>query len=67
MSNLRRRKKKDPRLIEIEGKLVSGDVTQEMFACDIAACKGACCVEGDLVAPLEKDELVVLEEIYPKV
>lgn len=67
MGYLRRQRKKDPRLIEIEGKLVSGEVTHELFACDLKACKGACCVEGDLGAPLEKEELVIMDEVYPKV
>ncbi|MEO0896179.1 MAG: DUF3109 family protein [Bacteroidota bacterium] len=65
--SIRRRKKKDPNLIQIEDKLVSGELSEEMFACDIAACKGACCVEGDVGAPLEEEELSILEKIYPKV
>ncbi|MBX7241347.1 MAG: DUF3109 family protein [Bacteroidia bacterium] len=51
----------------IEDKLVSGEVTEELFACDLSKCKGACCVQGDLGAPLEKSELKILEEIYPEV
>ena len=49
--------------IEVEGKLVSRSLLNEMFACDIASCKGACCVEGDLGAPLEEEELEILENI----
>ncbi len=51
----------------IEDKLVSGEVTESLFACDLSKCKGACCVQGDLGAPLEKSELKILEEIYPEV
>lgn len=47
--------------------LVSDDVTDKQFACDLNACKGACCWEGDFGAPLEHEELAILEEIYPKV
>ncbi|MEL6623879.1 MAG: DUF3109 family protein [Bacteroidota bacterium] len=65
--SLRRKKKNDPVVIQIEDKLVSSEVTQELFACDIVACKGACCVEGELGAPLEKEEVAILDEIYPKV
>ena len=54
-------------MIQLEDKLISGDLASEMFACDLSRCKGACCVEGDLGAPLEEDELAVLAEIYPKV
>ncbi len=35
---------------------------EEHFVCDLAKCKGACCVEGDLGAPLEEDELDKVEE-----
>ncbi|MEL6670845.1 MAG: DUF3109 family protein [Bacteroidota bacterium] len=64
---MRKKPRKHPEIIEIDGKYVSGDVKDEMFACDISACKGACCVEGDLGAPLAKEEVGILEEIYPKV
>ncbi|WP_116107478.1 DUF3109 family protein [Lewinella sp. IMCC34191] len=47
--------------------LVSDDVTDEHFACNLAACKGACCWEGDYGAPLEEEELPILEDIYPAV
>lgn len=47
--------------------MVSREVTDQFFACDIAKCKGACCIEGDLGAPLENGERQVLEDIYPVV
>jgi hypothetical protein len=47
--------------------MVSDDVTDEHFACNLTACKGACCWEGDSGAPLEAAELPILEEIYPAV
>lgn len=46
---------------------VSEDIADEFFVCDLDACKGACCVEGDLGAPLELDELLTLEEIIEEV
>lgn len=61
------KKKSTTPLIMIEDILVSGEVADEMFACDIAKCKGECCVAGDLGAPLEKSELKILEEVYPEV
>lgn len=64
---IKRRRKNDPSLIQVGDKLVSGDLHEEMFACDIAACKGACCIEGDVGAPLDEDEVKLLDEIYPKV
>ena len=47
--------------------LVSEEILEKKFVCDLNACKGGCCVKGDYGAPLEDDELAVLEEIYPKV
>jgi hypothetical protein len=47
--------------------LVSDDVVQEHFACNLTACKGACCWEGEYGAPLEEDELSILQEIYPAI
>ncbi len=63
-------KKRPPKIhgtIQIDDKLISGELIDEMFHCDIAVCKGACCVEGDLGAPLEDRELGILDEIYPEV
>jgi len=47
----------------IEGKLVSDEILEEKFVCDLSACKGACCVDGDYGAPLEKAEIEILEKI----
>ena len=43
------------------------DVFEKHFVCDLNACKGACCVEGDSGAPLLAVEERTLEEIYEKV
>lgn len=43
---------------------ISDDVIEKRFVCDLFKCKGACCVEGDLGAPLEEDELLLLEDNY---
>ena len=51
-------------MIAIENVLVSDAVTQEQFVCDLHKCKGACCEDGDAGAPLEKEELDMLKEIY---
>ena len=51
-------------MIEIDGKIVSDDILTECFACDIAQCKGQCCVEGNAGAPLEEDEVDILEEEF---
>ena len=49
-------------MIEIDDKIVSVDLLREGFACDLAQCKGICCVEGDSGAPLDIDEVDMLEE-----
>ena len=48
-------------IISIGDILVSEDVVKEFFACDYAACKGVCCIEGDAGAPLDESELPRLE------
>ncbi len=46
-------------MIEIDDKIVSTDLLRECFACDLAGCKGICCVEGNAGAPLETDEVAI--------
>jgi hypothetical protein len=52
-------------MILVQDKLVSEDLLEEEFVCNLTACKGACCVEGDAGAPLADEETKILEEIYP--
>lgn len=52
-------------MIEIDDKIVSADLLRECFACDITQCKGICCVEGNAGAPLEEEEVAILEREYP--
>ncbi|WP_430974398.1 DUF3109 family protein [Sunxiuqinia rutila] len=52
-------------MLEIGKTIVSLDVVEEHFLCDLFKCKGACCVEGDSGAPLTQEEAVKLDEIYP--
>ena len=54
-------------MIEIGAVLLHEDVVKENFVCNLNKCKGACCLEGDSGAPLDADELDILDEIYPKV
>ena len=43
-------------MINLEDKIVSLDIFEKHFKCDLKACKGACCVEGDSGAPITKKE-----------
>ena len=54
-------------MIIVQDKLVSDDVVDEQFICNLKACKGACCWEGDSGAPLEKKELATLDSIFESV
>jgi len=54
-------------MIVIDDKIISDDVVEQQFVCDLNACKGACCVEGELGAPLNEEETKILEEIYETV
>lgn len=54
-------------MIEIGNVIVSLDIIEKKFLCDISKCHGVCCEEGDSGAPLEKEEEAILQEIYPKV
>ena len=54
-------------MIEVNNVLLHEDVVKEKFVCNLNKCKGACCLEGDSGAPLDADELDILNEIYPKV
>lgn len=54
-------------MIQIEDTLVSLDVVERCFICDLSHCKGASCIEGDSGAPLEDSELAELEKALPEV
>lgn len=51
-------------MILVQDIVVSEAIIEEQFMCNLNACKGACCWEGDYGAPLEEDELKILERIY---
>lgn len=52
-------------MFEIDKKVISLDVLKEKFCCNVSICKGHCCVEGESGAPLEDDEVLLLERIFP--
>jgi len=54
-------------MIENGKALLSDDIKEQFFVCNLSECKGACCVEGDLGAPLEEHELSELEDVYETV
>ena len=62
-------KKDIPTMIEIGDKIISLDLIRRKFVCDLDTCKGVCCVDGESGAPLEEEEVEILdreiESIFP--
>lgn len=54
-------------MVEIGNTVVSFELFEQQFCCDLNVCKGECCIEGDSGAPLEDGEREVLEELLPEV
>lgn len=54
-------------MLAIDQVLISDEIIDEAFVCDLESCHGGCCVDGDAGAPLAKEELRVLDEIYEKI
>lgn len=54
-------------LIVVDNIIISDDVTETQFVCDLSQCRGGCCEEGDAGAPLEEDELDIILSLYEKV
>jgi hypothetical protein len=52
-------------MFQLGKTIVSEDIINEDFVCNLNACKGACCVDGDAGAPLEEDEAKILQKNYP--
>lgn len=52
-------------MIQIEDTIISTDIFDKCFCCDLNACKGICCIEGDAGAPLEDEEVEKIKEILP--
>ena len=52
-------------MVQVGDVIVSFDVFREKFLCDLDACKGVCCIEGDAGAPVELEEVEKLEEVLP--
>ena len=50
-------------MLAIQKTLVSLDLLERYFVCDLSACKGACCIKGDAGAPLTEEEIDLLENI----
>jgi hypothetical protein len=54
-------------MFQLGKTIVSEEILERDFVCNLSACKGNCCIDGDAGAPLSEEETKILEEIYPKV
>ncbi|MGB0897027.1 MAG: DUF3109 family protein [Flavobacteriaceae bacterium] len=54
-------------MFQIGKTIVSEDIIENEFVCNLSACKGECCIAGEAGAPLDEDEVAIMEEIFPKV
>jgi hypothetical protein len=54
-------------MFQLNKTIVSEEILEKEFVCNLSACQGACCVDGDAGAPLDEAETKILAEIYPKV
>ena len=57
--------KQEVEMLQIGDTLISLDLMDKHFICDIPKCKGACCVEGDSGAPITPEEKKIIEELLP--
>jgi len=49
-------------MIVFENTIISDEIRDTWFCCDLRKCKGACCIEGDAGAPLSEEEITMLED-----
>jgi len=49
-------------MIILDNTIISDEIRDNRFCCDLEQCKGACCVEGDAGAPLEEEEISLIED-----
>ncbi|MGB0948659.1 MAG: DUF3109 family protein [Marinirhabdus sp.] len=54
-------------MFQLGKTIISEDLLDNGFVCNLSACKGACCIKGEAGAPVTKDEAPILDTIYPKV
>lgn len=54
-------------MIQIKDTLISEDIFETCFVCDLGKCKGMCCVEGDAGAPLTHEEYEAIKDVLPKI
>ena len=54
-------------MLEIQNTLVTLDLIERFFCCDLSRCLGQCCIDGDAGAPVTPEEVDLLREVLPEV
>jgi len=54
-------------MFQLGKTIISEDIIEKDFVCNLNACKGACCIKGDSGAPLDESETEILKDIFPKI
>jgi len=54
-------------MLQIDNTIISLDIIDKYFSCDLSCCLGQCCVDGDSGAPLEENEIYELEKVFPAI
>lgn len=54
-------------MLQIQDTIVSLDLLERFFCCDLDTCRGECCIEGDAGAPITEEERHHIEEILPEI
>lgn len=54
-------------MLEIQNTLVSLDLVERFFCCDLEKCLGQCCIDGDAGAPITEEERQKIEELLPEI
>lgn len=54
-------------MIQIQNTILSLDILEKDFCCDLNSCHGCCCIEGDAGAPLDDDEVKIIEDLLPAI
>ena len=54
-------------MFQLGKTIVSEEILEREFVCNLSACKGTCCIDGDAGAPLSEEETKIMEVMYPKV
>lgn len=54
-------------MFQIQNTLVTLDIVERFFCCDLEKCLGACCIEGDAGAPVTEAEVGEINRVLPEI